>query len=159
MLKNGNTESTGLAMDIAFIGQGQPETIAMVRMHYRAALDKAKEDMRLIDGAIIDHIEATGQPVPTGPTTELRATYPKDTDCLSNEETTDAVFAAVGGDVKRFAECLSANAFKHGACKRILPTDVYSLLFRTTTRSRLEEKPRKVLAEVDRRFLPLEATR
>jgi hypothetical protein len=66
--------------DIAAITDGTPETIASIRMIYKAAADRAYENLRLLDDAILNHIEANGgNPVPSGATTELRATYPHET--------------------------------------------------------------------------------
>lgn len=145
-----------LLTDIAAVGAGKPDDIAAILMRYEAEVRRRQEQLRLIRQAILEHMAAAGiDAIPTGPTTELRAVTDKTTKCVDNAAAADRLLAAVGGDIRRFAECLAAGAFKPGACRGVLDVGEYSRLFETTVKQTLEEKPvpKKRLAEVDKRFL------
>lgn len=47
------------------------------------------------------------------------AAYDRDTHCKNNLRALDLVMTASQGDSERFVACLSANAFKPGACRQL----------------------------------------
>lgn len=150
--------------DIAAVTDGTPETIASIRMVYKAAADRAYENLRLLDDAIIEHIQAGGgAPIPTGATTELRATYPKKTTLRDGTnvkaKALRVILESCGGDFDALAELLCSEPYKPGACERVLPPWEFKALFETVSTAKIVEGKRKpVLTEVDRRFITTGAT-
>lgn len=140
----------------AIASPGAPlEFIAAVRDVVRAQLERAKERAKAVDEAMLEHIEATGEDIVIGDV-RYYAAHPKDIDCPDKEATAVAVLEAVGGDMRRFGECLSSDAFKPGACRKVLAPEVFDRCFVTTVRDKLAEgKPAaKRLVAADTRFLP-----
>lgn len=79
----------------------------------------------------------------------------KDTKCLSVAETIKAVCKATEGDEEALVACLSVNAFKPGACRKVLPPDDYGRLFVTTEKMTLKDgtaAPKK-LQSVNEKFI------
>lgn len=78
---------------------------------------------------------------------------PKDTKCINVPATLAALLEATGGDFDRVCGCLSSNAIKHGAAKKVLPEDEFSKLFSVTEKVTLEEgKPKKSLLTKNDRY-------
>lgn len=143
--------------DIAIITTGTPEDIVTIRMHRKARMQRAREELALIDDAILSHIEANGgAPIVVG-TVELRATYPKDTRNRDGAKgrTLAALFGATGGDMDAVAGLLCSDPYKPGACRGVLPGEAFADCFETVSKPRLVEGvAKKSLVEVDTRFLP-----
>lgn len=55
----------------------------------------------------------------------------KSTKCKDLPATLKAVLVATEGDVEAVCRALSSSAFKHGACRELLPADEYDTLFET----------------------------
>ncbi len=66
-----------------------------------------------------------------------------------------AIYDAAAGDFDVMAGCLSANALKSGATRKVLSADVFARLFRTEDKVRLKdgEPTKKQLMEIDTRYL------
>jgi hypothetical protein len=141
-----------LAADLARIPGGSPEDLAEVFMRYEAQARRARDELAAIKDALVEHIQATGQPLVVGEI-EYRAGHRKETKCLSNDQAADAVFSAVGGDVKTFAACLASSAFLPGACRKVLPPDEFARLFETVDKPVLiEGKPKPQLVGFNPKF-------
>lgn len=145
-----------LTADLARIGGGSPETLADLRSRYHAAYQRAREQLALIDSSIVEHIEANGgKPIRVSDELELRAVTDKTTKCVDNERAAYVLIHEVGGDILRFAQFLAAGAFKPGACKSVLDPGVYSRLFTTEVKTKLESgAPKRRLALVNPKLLP-----
>jgi hypothetical protein len=143
--------------DIAAITDGTPETIASIRMIYKAAADRAYENLRLLDDAILNHIEANGgNPVPSGATTELRATYPHETKLRKGAKVAvlKHLFDICLGDFGTVAEHLTSQPYKPAACKSLIEVDDWVRYFEVIHTAKVVEGKRKpVLTEVDKRFI------
>jgi hypothetical protein len=73
--------------------------------------------------------------------------------CRNVPAAVTALYEATGGDYEAFCDCLSANALKHGACRKVLG-DAYADHFETTTElDILTGKPAKALKQVNANFL------
>lgn len=103
---------------------------ALQAMEFVATLKGiAKELGDKVEAAAIAWIEANGDLVKgeeryyVGPN--------KTTKCKSPRGTLEALLKATGGDFDAVVACLSAGAFKHGACREILAGDEYADLFET----------------------------
>lgn len=78
----------------------------------------------------------------------------KTTKCLDLKATVEAVLTATGGDTDAFVRTLSTSAFKHGACREVLPPEDYAALFKTTETPDLKTGvASKRLQKVNERFL------
>lgn len=79
----------------------------------------------------------------------------KDTKCNNIRDTTAAVLDASGGSVDDFTCTLSTNAFKPGACKKLLGVEKFNSLFTVTERKRLKQDgtEEKQLQSIDERFV------
>jgi len=71
----------------------------------------------------------------------------KSTKCDDIKPTVEALHKASGGDWDMFVGCLSSNALKVGACRKILGGEVFAKHFTTTTKDTLE------LQAVDDKYL------
>ena len=74
--------------------------------------------------------------------------------CLDVKATLEAILEASGGDCDAAVACMSANAWKPGASKKLLPPEVYDALFQSTVDDELREgkaKPDKLI-KFDERF-------
>jgi len=77
------------------------------------------------------------------------------TKCTDLAKTLEAVLQATGGDFQATVACLSSSAWKHGACRDVLPVNTYAELFKTTEVADLKTgaaKPPR-LQKVDDRFV------
>lgn len=76
--------------------------------------------------------------------------------CRDVKVTLDHMLNSAGGDLDRVVNCLSANAFKPGACKEVLSEEDWAKCFDTTSKDTLEEgKAPKApgLKKIDTKFL------
>ena len=84
---------------------------------------------------------------------ELRAGIRKETKCVDVPGAVDALFQAVGGDMRRFCEHLSSGAIKHGTSKATLAPELYDKLFVIEERPKIVEgKAAKELIETNLHF-------
>lgn len=74
---------------------------------------------------------------------------------LDVRKTTEALLNKTGGDVDSFCTCLSTNAFKPGATKKILGPELFAEHFSTTYKKKLKAdgSPEKQLQCVNTDFL------
>jgi hypothetical protein len=73
--------------------------------------------------------------------------------CRNIPAAVTALYEETGGDFDAFCDCLSSNAIKYGAARKVLGGK-YELHFETTEEMDLErEAPKKVLNSVNERFL------
>jgi hypothetical protein len=129
------------------------EVIAEVMDRVDAFGRRARQVKDALESAMIEHITATGNDVTIGDR-RYYVGVDRSTKCVSNEECTDSVFSAVGWDVKQFAACLAANAFKASSVRSVLPEGEYLRLFETTEKPELREgKPSRKLKSLDVRYV------
>lgn len=84
------------------------------------------------------------------------ATYPKQTECVDEPRTLEALFDYAQGDFAKVTEAFSSKALKHGYCSKVLPPEVYAACFRTELKPTLKETdsaPAKQLTEIDERWI------
>ena len=116
--------------------------------------DELRKAAAMLEKIMIDNIQAHGQ-ITVG---DIRYYVGPESDTKLQEgkleAAVDAVLTAVGGDMAKFAGCLSTGAFKPGACEKTLDPDAFNALFVTTTQTDLKTgKPLKKLRSVDMRFV------
>ncbi len=116
----------------------------------------AKQETRRIEAdlkeAMVEYIQANG-PIEVG-TKKYYVGDDKTTKCVNVASTVNAILSATYGDVGRLAELMSAQPFKHGACKMVLTADMHSQLFVTETKPKLKEgKAVKQLQVIDTQYL------
>lgn len=118
------------------------------------AIDNAKRRIREIDAALkkslIDWINRNGD-ITIGSKRyyvgNKKTTKPRDLERLC-----EAAITAAEGDFATFADSLSANAFKPGACKKLLG-DAWDRHFEETIADDVKTgKPKKVINMIDERF-------
>lgn len=98
------------------------ELVARMKQLTRELADKAET-------AAIAWIEQNGD-ITTGLVRYYAGTN-KAVKCKDHDATLQAVLTATGGDVSAVARCLASSAWKHGACREVLPADEYEGLFET----------------------------
>lgn len=113
------------------------------------AMERAKEMKKAGEAALSVRLNATGKSVQIGQWL-YSMKHPKTTSCISNRQAAEACFNAVAGDFDQFCALLSSDAFKHGACAKILPPEIYEGIFITIYPDKLEKK----LVKADMNFLP-----
>ena len=123
-------------------------------------LDFLKEQIRLAEhdlkARLVEYIKANGE-FQLGPI-RYYIGPDRETKCTNLRGCVEAVLVETGGDVDAFTCLLSMNAFKPGACKKLLPLSKYSELFLTTEKTRLKQgepegPPQPQLQKVDQRFI------
>jgi hypothetical protein len=125
-------------------------------LDYGGRIDAAKALLKEIsqrwEAAMVSRIERDG-PIEVGPI-RYYAGPDKDTKCVDVRATTEACMDAAQGDVDAYTSVLSSNAYKPGACRKLLPPEKFDALFVTTERVVLKEgKPAKQLQKVNTSFL------
>ena len=136
--------------NIALIPTSDPEALAAALMVLEGRVKRAREALDEWKAALLDHMDASHiTTIRVGETLELRAVTDKTTKCLDNAGAADAIFMAVDGDMTAFAACLSSTALLPGACRKVLDPGIFSALFETTTRVKLEGKPLRKLVAVN----------
>lgn len=77
----------------------------------------------------------------------------KKTKCRDVRATLTKLFEYAAGDIETVANCLSSDALKPGACKEVLPGDVYADSFAETVKLDIKTgKPAKSIHRTDDRF-------
>jgi hypothetical protein len=146
-------ETKELETSIVQVGEETPTDVLLEVGDKIAALGEFVRDLkRQWESKMVDRIEAAG-PIVVG---DIRYYVgpDKDTKCVNQTATLEACMEASGGDVAAFTEVLSSNAFKPGACRKLLAPERFAVLFVTTERVVLKEgKPAKQLQKTDTRFL------
>lgn len=112
-------------------------------------LEMAKELKSRADASMTARLKRDGKPIKCGDWLWLLK-MPKRVKCASNRNAAEACFNAVAGDFDQFCALLSSDAFKHGACAKVLPPEIYDGIFITSYPDKLE----KELAKVDTKYLP-----
>ena len=105
-----------------------------------------------LEAKAIEHIQEHG-PITAGDIKWYVGTK-KTTRCTQPKDTAEAISRAVDGDWDAFLACLTAQPFKHGACRAVLPAGDFERCFETTEAPDLKTgKPAKELCRVDTRFV------
>jgi hypothetical protein len=113
------------------------------------AMERAKALKANYESAMTARIKAVGKPIQIGKWLWALKT-PKTTSCPSNREAVEACLNACNGDLDQFSGLLGSDPFKHGACSKILPPEVYESVFVTTYPDKLDKK----LVKLDVDFVP-----
>jgi hypothetical protein len=92
----------------------------------------------------VEWIEQNGREIIIG-STKCYVGSETTTKCNSVPQAAEAIFLAVGGDIEAFKNCLASDAFKPGACKKIL-ADEFNKYFTVTVKPKLDEKGMDVSA-------------
>ncbi len=146
-----NTET--LETSLATIDPEVPREAVLQAVDFVARLGEIYRQLKAqLDARMVEWIDANGELV----NGEVRyyVGNDKDTKCVDLKETLNACYAAAGGDEDALITVLSTNAFKPGACRKLLPADTYAKCFVTTERVKvLEGKPVKQLQKFDGRFV------
>lgn len=101
---------------------------------------------------MIEHINRCG-PVECGDV-RYYVGVDRETKCADPAATTQACLEASQGDLSAFVGVLASGAFRHGACRKLLPPDVFDTLFVTTEKPDLKTgKPERKLQRADQRFI------
>lgn len=90
-----------------------------------------------LEAKVIEHIEANG-PLTIGPMLTKVVAYEPETKCQDVPGAVEAIMATERG-FAALGECLSVNAVKHGAAKRVLSAEDYERLFVTTRKPVLKD--------------------
>lgn len=82
----------------------------------------------------------------------------KTTKCKSLKAAAEMIFQASGGDWDKFVDCLSSDAIKHGAAKKLFieakMPEKYEQAFETKEKGKLEsDAPKKTLQKLDSKYL------
>lgn len=131
-----------------------PDAIADALGKVQHLLDEAKRYKAQLDAAMLEVVQARG-PVTVGETLYL-IKGEKETKCVDVPATAEAVLTASGGNFYAFCAVMVAQPWKHGACRELLPPDVYAALFHTEVRDKLDRKP--VVVGVPTRFIKSRVT-
>jgi hypothetical protein len=140
------TDLTPIEAGVWTITPGTPvEQIADVRGKLEWLIRRAKEVMDELDGRMVEKIQAHGEFV-IGETRFFIGDK-KDVKCRDTARALDKVLEVAAGDMEQAAACLSANAFKHGACRVMFEDagrmDLFDECFETTYAPELREgKPK-----------------
>ena len=126
---------------------------ALTAMNFAARLrEVAKELSAQVEQGVIKLIKVKG-PIIDG-SIKYYVGVAKTTKCVSVRDTLEAVLEASSGDYDAVVSCLSANAWKHGQCGKLLSPDQYAKLFVVSEDDELREgkaKPEKLI-KFDERF-------
>lgn len=128
------------------------EQVLTVRERIDAATQRLREVKGMIDDAMLQWINANGE-IEHG---TIRYYVGKTTTkkCRDNAKTIEAAYEAVEGDADRFAELLSSNAFKPGACSKVFTDEQFDECFEVVEQQDVKTgKPKKSVHKVDSRFL------
>jgi hypothetical protein len=118
------------------------DMVVAALMLAKAAKVRAAEIERMVKDSIVEWIDQNGEF--TVGALRYYTGFETDTTYQSNAEVLDAVLIATRGDVRAAADYLGSGAFKHGACKGLLPEDVFGRLFKSVKRKKLKTgEPRK----------------
>lgn len=118
-------------------------------------VDRLKELTRELsaksEAAILAWIEQNGD-IESGEVRYYAGTN-KTVRCRDHDGTVQAILAATGGDVSAVAKCLASSAWKHAACRELLPADEYESLFELKETLDLKTgKPVRRVQKFDGRF-------
>jgi len=124
----------------------------------RSMLDALKERLRELDeqwkAAALARCIAHGEMLLMGHRRFFAGTE-KETKCRDVRRAIEAIYEETGGDFEALCGCLSVNALKPGATKKVLSADRFAETFETTEKTKLKsaEAKEKSLIEVDERFV------
>lgn len=130
------------------------DDVATALVKVGAMMAMAKAVKAGIDAKITKWIEANGR-VTIMPGVFYDRVETKTVKCVNVGRTVQSLLEHTGGDLEAVNGCLSSNAMKHGACRKVLPADVFETLFTTTTKAALKPSDdAKKLQRIDLRFIP-----
>jgi hypothetical protein len=118
------------------------DVVAAALMLVKAAKDRIREIETLVKDGAVEWIQANHEIVIGA--TRYYAGHETDKWTDNYAGTLDAILTATNGDMKAAAECLASGAWKPGACRSMLPEEVYYRLFKEEKRTTLKTgEPRK----------------
>jgi hypothetical protein len=142
-------ESQVYAIDVI---STKPETLAQLYDLVCAAMERVKTAKVVIEKAMLEHCIATGKGIEIGSIVKYAGTK-KETKCNSSGDVLDALLIHFGGDIKKVAEMLGSEPWKHGAIGQELDESEYKKLFRVETKEVLVDgKPKKQLLTMNKDF-------
>lgn len=148
-----NDAINSLIAEVSALSPDAPvEQLLTVRDRIDAAMQRLREVKQMGDEAAIAWINANGD-IEVG-TVRYYVGVTKTKKCKDTAATVEAAYEAVEGDAGRFAELLSSNAFKPGACAKVMSEEVFAEHFEVIEQQDLKTgKPKKSVHKVDSRFL------
>lgn len=148
-----NDAINAIIADVAGLSPDAPvEQVLDVRGRIEAATQRLREVKGMIDDAMMQWIEANGD-ITYG---DIRyyVGVSRDKKCRDNAKAADAILTATGGDFEAFAQTLSSNAFKPGACGHVLSPEAFDECFEVIEQKDIKTgKPKKTIQRVDQRFV------
>lgn len=143
-----DTNALSLAV-VALTPTMRPEQLLEVRQRVEWLKKTAAELLSQVDAAMQAHIEATGRDIIDG---DIRwYVGPKNT--VKCKDVKGAVQWFYANNLDALEECLSANAFKHGACKEPMG-DAWGQFFTVDDSNTLKDgKATKKLQQMNTKFL------
>jgi hypothetical protein len=118
------------------------DVVAAALMLVKAAKDRIREIETLVKDGAVEWILANHEIVIGA--TRYYAGHEIDKWTDENVGTLDAVLTATKGDITATGGCLASGAWKPGACRSVLPDEVYYRLFKEEKRTKLKTgEPRK----------------
>jgi hypothetical protein len=147
------TETTDLSIDVATIELDTPaDHVALTIGRIDDAIRRAKELKAELEATLLEWIPANGGELIIGDV-RYYVGPDKKVKCRSISATVTALMEISGGDYDAFCECLSANAIKPGAARKLL-ADKFDEFFETTETLDLKTgKPLKKVQAINTRFL------
>lgn len=127
------------------------DPIAIVWVRLNAAMSQGRSLKERVEEYMTKWIEANG-PFAIGDT-EFFLAPDKSIKCRDIRKTVTALYESVAGDFDAFCECLSVNAIKPGAAKKVLGDSRFLELFEVKVATDLEKRPVKSLQMIDKRFV------
>lgn len=98
-------------------GEATPEQFGEAASKVQALKDAVAEISDLLNTTMVEHIQATGNPIPAGPDMEWRLSRTKRVKCRNPAQAVTTLLEITGGDLDAVGECLAANPLKHGAVR------------------------------------------
>lgn len=127
----------------------------LTAMMFAARLREIAKDLSAkVEAGVIAWINRNGEIVDG--TVRYYVGVTKTTKCTSVKDALEAILEASGGDMDAVVACMSTGAWKHGACSKLLPKEVYDALFVAREEEDIKEgKPAKPdkLQKFDSRFI------
>lgn len=148
-----NDAINSLIAEVSSLSPDAPvEQVLAVSDRIDAATQRLREVKEMIKDAMKDFINANGEIEID--TVRWYVGVEKIKKCKDNARTIEIAYEAVGGDADRFSELLGANAFKPGACSKVMTDEQFAECFEVVVRQDLKTgKPKKSVHKVDSRFL------
>jgi hypothetical protein len=135
------------------------EDIALLHQRLKAYIQRGREMQAQFEQAAIAWIKQNGRDIrytinADGAEMVLTLGHSKTVKCRDVRKTIAKLEYHSNGDLDAVQACLSTSALKHGACKKILPPEVWEECFEVVVKDKLEsgEAAPKELVEINTTF-------